>query len=196
MSAFAADEGADPSPRGSGLLLIVSVASIAYALISMCGGITSFTLAAFGPVLLGAGGERPPAPPLELRWHAALEAIFCFALSVMLLIAGFGTARRMRRAALMLALWSISSIFVHAVFMSWWLTLADEDRAYRDLRAAAEMHAIQEGPAPIPFGEFQRPFEWTHDSAKALRTIPFAYPALVGLVLLLPASRRRIASWN
>lgn len=185
------------APAGGGLLAVVAGVSALYALVSMCGGITSFTTAAFGPILLGLGGERPPAPPLELRWHHALEAIFTFALAVMLLCAALGTLRRQRRAALMLGLWSVSAIFTHAIFLAWWFTIADEHDAYLELLAAAQQHALENrGPTPRPFGEYEGVFRAAQEISTALRAIPFAYPALVGVSLLVPDSRRRIASWT
>lgn len=189
--------GSEARANGGALLTVVAALSALYALLSMCGGIACFSHAAFGPLILGVGGERPPEPPLELRWHQSLEAIFTFALSVMLLIASMGTLRRQRRAALMLGLWTVSAIVAHAIFLAWWFTIADAERVYRGQLEAAQRHALADNDlTPLPFGELDDAFRFTHGAGNLIQGISLAYPAFVGLVLLLPDSRRRITSWN
>ncbi len=190
----------EPSSGGGGRLSglqLLGAASAVYGLAALLGSLALFTHTAFGPILLGPGGARPPAPPLELRWHVALLSIMNFALSVLLLVASFGTVRRMRRAALMLGLWSVSAIFVHAISLAWSFTLGDDAEAYQRRLVAAEMHAVATGHGtPEPLGEYEEIYDACDRIGRAMHTVAFAYPAFVGLMLLLPPSRRRIASWN
>lgn len=186
-----------PDPGGLSGLQVLGAVSAGYALLGACGNAASFTAVAFGPALLGVGGVRPPAPPIELRWFLALSAIFGFALSIMLLIAGFATMARQQRGALMLGLWSVCAIVVHAVFLAWEFTLLDDMTLYHAQVAEAQRHALAAGGVtPRPFGDYESLFTLSDRLGRHLRSIPFIYPAIVGVLLLLPPSRRRIASWN
>jgi len=186
----------DHGDRVSGLQLLGAF-SAAYGFLALCGSIASFTHAAFGPILLGTGGVRPPEPPLELRWYLTLISIFAFALAVMLMIGGFGTVRRMRRGALLLGLWSVCAIFVHAVFLAWEITLWDEMKEYGLRLVEAQRHALDSGGlTPRPLGDLEFAFVMSERISQLLRSLPFVYPVILGLLLLLPPSRRRIASWK
>lgn len=188
---------AAPPARRSGVWPIaLGVISLLYSLVGMCGGMTAFTASAFSPIIASEGGERPPIAPIELRWHSALEAIFVFALAVLLCCASTLLVRERRQGALMIGLWAGASLFVHAIFLAWAFTLVDERRAYAALVDAWRQRAMDAGFADArPFGSYTEVIDATIEGAKWVFAIPFIYPALVGVFLVTPPVRRQIAGW-
>lgn len=186
-----------PVHRTSVWPLILGGFSIAYALTALLHSIVQFTQAAFGPVLAGVGGDRPPIAPVELRWHGALDAIFMFALAVMLLCAASNLARRRRNGALMIGLWSISSIVVHMIFVVWAMTLENERAQYLEMAEIWRTHAAMNGLGTAqPFGRYDALIEWFARMTNVNMAVPFIYPSAVGLVMLAPSVRREVSDWN
>jgi len=186
-----------PLQRGSSWPSLVGAVSILYALLVIFHSMARFTDAAFGPVMPGVGGDRPPIPPVELRWQIALEAIFAFSLGVLLMCAAFGLLRRQRQSVRMLGLWSIASIFVQIIFLVWAMTLADERQAYHEMADAWRLHAAQNriGMAQ-PFGRYSLFLEWLSHATRLMFAVPFIYPIFVGLFVLQPFVRRETKEWN
>lgn len=188
---------AGPLRRTSAWPAVVGGLSVVYALLAILHGAAQFAGAAFGPIIPGVGGDRPPIAPLELRWHAALEAIFCFALGVMLLCAASLLLRRRFQGALMLGLWAASSIAVHIIFVAWSLTLEPQRERYQATAEEWRQQASEYGLSDAqPFARYEVVMKWTKRATSSAMTIPFIYPACVGLVLLTPSVRREIRDWN
>lgn len=176
---------------------VVGGISFAYGLLVVLHSIARFTLAAFGPVIPGVGGDRPPIPPIELRWHIALEAVFTFALGVLLLIAASSVIRRLRQGVLMLGFWAISAITVQVIFLTWGMTIEEERSAWRIMAQQWRDHASVNGLGTAqPFGRYEDFIDWMSDFTRVALALPFIYPLLMGFVVLLPSVRRESSRWK
>lgn len=190
-------DAALPATRAMVWPTILGATSVAYGLIVILHSIARFAFAAFGPIIPGVGGDRIPVPPVELRWEIALEAVFLASLGVLLLCAASALLQRRRHGVLLLGFWSLASIAVSLVFLAWAATLADEREAYHRLaelwRAQAERSRL--GNAQ-PFGRYEVFLDWIEHMTNAVMAIPFIYPAVVGLIVLLPGVRRATSEWK
>lgn len=185
------------APRAPVWPVVLGGVSGIYGLLLILHSIARFVHAAFGPVIPGPAGDRPPIAPVQLRYEIALESIFVFAMAVVLLCAASALIRRQRGSISMLGFWAVATLLVQAIFYAWSMLLEEQRLEYLAMATAWREHALQ-NPIGIarPFGRYEMFIEGASHATRWIAALPFIYPVIVGLIALLPGVRNEAKTWK